>query len=286
MTSLLLAAAISFTPADAKIAYDAAAELVEKHTPRDSGTAGSRSAAHYILDKVSSLGADASIDTFTAATPKGMRTFSNVESRFVSHPDNEWIVLISHFDTKDGVPCPGANDGASTTGLLISLAGKLYEKGPKKTNVLLLWTDGEECIERYTDNDGLWGSKHAAAKLKASKAKVRAVVCFDMLGDKDLKITLPVNCHQGFRNAILKVAARKNLSAKIVPSEEIVTDDHVPFLKAGFKAINLIDFDYGSKPGLNDYWHTPKDTIDKISEDSLHLAGRVAAWIINGLDPR
>jgi Zn-dependent M28 family amino/carboxypeptidase len=284
MTSLLLATTLFFAPADAEIAYNAASELVEKHTPRDSGTLGSRRAADFICDKLNLSGVKSKQDFFKADTPLGPRYFVNVESSFVSDTNNEWIVFISHFDTKLGVDCPGANDGASTTGLLIALAGKLAKEKPQKTNILLLWTDGEECFDYYTENDGLWGSKHAAKKLKDSGVKVRAVVCFDMLGDKDLKITIPDNSHQGFREGILKIAKRKNLSNKIVAVSDIVIDDHHPFLEAGFKAIDLIDFDYGSRPGVNDYWHTPDDTIDKISRESLLFAGQVATWIINGLD--
>lgn len=284
MTSIILAAALIFTPADAKVAHNSALELVENYTPRDSGTLGSRRAANYILDKVSSLGADAKLDCFKANTPRGRRVFVNVESSFISNPTNEWIVLVSHYDTKLGVDCPGANDGASTTGILISLAGKIYQNRPEKTNILLLWTDGEECMDNYDENDGLWGSKHAAKKLKDSGVKVRAVVCFDMLGDKDLKITIPENSHYGLKKGLLKIAKRKNVGDKIVACNDIIIDDHVPFLEAGFKSLNLIDFEYGSKPGLNDYWHTKDDTGDKISEKSLLFAGEIATWLINGLD--
>ena len=62
---------------------------------------------------------------------------------------------------------------------------------------------------------------------------------------------------------------------------EHVTDDNVPFGKKGYKTINLIDFSYGSAPGLNDYWHTPKDTMDKISEASLLKSGRLVAEMLN-----
>jgi hypothetical protein len=48
--------------------------------------------------------------------------------------------------------------------------------------------------------------------------------------------------------------------------------------------MNFSDFDFGSKSGLNDYWHTSEDTIDKISEESLLFAGSLATWIIEGLD--
>ena len=61
----------------------------------------------------------------------------------------------------------------------------------------------------------------------------------------------------------------------------LVKDDHVPFLEAGFKAIDLIDFEYGSAPGLNDYWHTDKDTVDKISEESLFTAGKLVVGMLD-----
>ncbi len=60
-------------------------------------------------------------------------------------------------------------------------------------------------------------------------------------------------------------------------------DDHLPFMQAGMPAVNLIDFDYGSVPGKNDYWHTPADTIDKLSPRSLETVGRVVISMLNGI---
>jgi glutaminyl-peptide cyclotransferase len=48
-------------------------------------------------------------------------------------------------------------------------------------------------------------------------------------------------------------------------------------------AVDLIDFDYGSVPGVNDYWHTPSDTLDKLSPASLEVVGRVVLRMLNGL---
>ena len=63
----------------------------------------------------------------------------------------------------------------------------------------------------------------------------------------------------------------------------LVKDDHVAFLNLGFRAMDLIDFEYGSAPGLNDYWHTEKDTMDKVSVKSLETAGRLLVEIIASL---
>jgi Zn-dependent M28 family amino/carboxypeptidase len=61
----------------------------------------------------------------------------------------------------------------------------------------------------------------------------------------------------------------------------LVEDDHVPFLKRGVRAIDLIDFDYG--PG-NSYWHTPQDTIDKLSAQSFDVVGQVLIAVIGRLE--
>jgi len=62
-----------------------------------------------------------------------------------------------------------------------------------------------------------------------------------------------------------------------------IYDDHQAFLNLGYPAVDLIDFDYGSQPGLNDYWHTVKDTTDKLSADSLLATGRIVLEMINRL---
>ena len=62
------------------------------------------------------------------------------------------------------------------------------------------------------------------------------------------------------------------------PVGELVKDDHVAFMDKGFKAIDLIDFSYGPD---NSYWHTPQDTMDKISEDSILKSGKIVAELLN-----
>lgn len=279
----MLAASLVFAPADASLAFKTASGLVEKHTPRDSGTIRSMLAANFILDAASATGADVRRDVFIAKTPKGERRFTNLVASFKTDPDAPWVVLVSHYDTKTGVDCPGANDGASTSGLLVSLAGILCTNRPKHDNVMLVWTDGEECMNAYVEDDGLWGSRHAAKSLKESGAKVKAVICLDMLGDKDLHVSIPRNSSPALSKIALHAAKKAGVADKVSSVDILVKDDHVPFLEAGFKAIDLIDFEYGSAPGLNDYWHTDKDTTDKISEESLLVAGKLVAGMLDVL---
>lgn len=281
MFSALLAASLVFSQADANLAFKTATGLVENHTPRDSGTTRSMLAANYLLDAASAAGADVRRDMFVAKTPKGERRFTNLVASFKRNPDAPWVVLVSHYDTKTGVDCPGANDGASTSGLLVALAGVLYNHRTQNDNVMLIWTDGEECMNAYVEDDGLWGSRHAAKSLKESGVKVKAVICLDMLGDKDLHVSIPKNSSPALSKIALAAAKKAGVADKVSRVDLLVKDDHVPFLEAGFKSIDLIDFEYGSAPGLNDYWHTAKDTVDKISEESLFTAGKLVVGMLD-----
>lgn len=281
MFSALLSASLVFSQADANLAFKTATGLVENHTPRDSGTTRSMLAANYLLDAASAAGADVRRDMFVAKTPKGERRFTNLVASFKRNPDAPWVVLVSHYDTKTGVDCPGANDGASTSGLLVALAGVLYNHRTQNDNVMLIWTDGEECMNAYVEDDGLWGSRHAAKSLKESGVKVKAVICLDMLGDKDLHVSIPKNSSPALSKIALAAAKKAGVADKVSRVDLLVKDDHVPFLEAGFKSIDLIDFEYGSAPGLNDYWHTAKDTVDKISEESLFTAGKLVAGMLD-----
>ena len=271
--------AFSFSPAAAHLAYETARDLVSDCTPRDGGTHRANLAAMRILDAASAVGADVRRDTFRARTPKGERTFVNLYGEFRPvDPDARWVVLVSHYDTKPGVACPGANDGASTTGLLVALADAYSSWPDRRGNLLLIWTDGEECHERYGEDDGFWGSKRAAKWLKETGRDVQAVICLDMLGDKDLSISVPANGSPALAKIARHAARRIGLPDLVKLSDEHVKDDHVAFADLGFKAIDLIDFSYGPD---NSFWHTPQDTIENVSEESLLKSGRLVAEMLN-----
>lgn len=279
MTTLLLAAALAFAPQDAAFAHKTAKEFVESCTPRDAGTIRGNIAANWILDRASMTGANVRRDIFMASTPSGERRFVNLYAEYQSNPDDGWIILVSHYDTKPGSQCPGANDGASTTALLISIANALGEWKTPKGNVMLVWTDGEECQgAKYSVGDGFQGSQRAVKYLQEKKRNVRAVLCLDMLGDKDLEISIPANGDKTLAR-IATIAARRIGEPKLVKrTEDRVKDDHVAFLDAGYRAIDLIDFEYGPD---NSWWHTDEDTIDKISEESLYKSGRLVCELLN-----
>lgn len=289
-SAALLFAAIAFSPADAKVAYDATSALVEKHPVRVSGTLSGRLAANWIFDRVSRCGVDPEFETFTDESPDGPLQFTNVRVEFPAKNGNtdNWIVILSHFDTPKDAPegFQGANDGASTTGIMIALAGSIrraMKESGLNAPVELIFTDGEEHRIAYTEKDGFHGSRHAAKRYKESGRKVRAVICLDMLGDKDLHISIPRNGNAALKRMAMLAAERCGMKDEVslMGGSQIVLDDHVAFLDAGFKAIDLIDFEFGSAPGKNDYWHTAADRMDKVSEKSMEKSGRLTAALIN-----
>jgi len=277
MFALLLASVLSFTETDAALALRTASELVRDCTPRDAGTPSGAFAAHWLLNRASATGATVRRDVFEAPAPDGQRQFVNLYAEFVSDASSTWTVFVSHYDTKPGTSCPGANDGAATSGLLVALADLLFRARGAFGNVLLVWTDAEECRHYYCANDGFQGSRRAVAWIRERKWNVRAVFVLDMLGDRDLRVSLPRNGTDSLSRTVLSAARRIGLSDLVARSELYVKDDHVAFLEAGFPAVDLIDFSYGPD---NAWWHAPSDTVDKLSADSLLNAGRLCLELL------
>ena len=251
--------------------------------PRDAGTEGAEKAALAIAERLKAHGVEARLETFTNATPLGPKPFRNVVGE-VSGDGSGVIILGSHFDTKSGIPnFQGANDSASSCGALLELARVVADSPRVGATVRFVFFDGEECMVSYMPNDGFQGSRFHVDQLQreGQVSNVLAFILLDMIGDKDLTVTLPRNSSSSLLNAVLQAAhaedARGNFS--LLPND--VGDDHVAFLAAGIPAVDLIDFAFGSAPGLNDYWHTPDDTMDKISAESLQIIGRVTLRVVN-----
>lgn len=274
-------------PPDGGQALALAEEFIRVAPSRDAGSDGAFAAAEWIAGQLRASGLDARIDSFEDIAPGGDTVFRNVIAEIPPpSPDAGWIVLLSHFDTKSGIPgFTGANDGASSTALLLCLASRIAGAGGDgRHGFVFAFLDGEECRVRYGKNDGLHGSRRLAAQLKEEARAVRAVVLLDMIGDRDLLVTIPRNGDRALTLKMLAAAESCGLRDFFKAGDGGVLDDHQPFLDAGFPAIDLIDFKYGSVPGANDYWHTSQDTIDKLSPESLETVGRVVVAFLAKID--
>lgn len=272
-------------------AFDGAKALDEAKTivelgPRDAATPGSRAAANYLRDRLRAFEVEASIDEFKALSPKGEVAFMNVIGRLSGRGEGR-VILGSHYDTKSGIggTFQGANDSASSSAALLELA-RVLARGPKlPVEVLFVFFDGEECMTYYGSSDGLHGSRHFAKKLidEGPTGDIKAMILLDMIGDRDLTVTIPRNSTPALVALVFEAAQEEGVREKFSLHPLQIGDDHDPFFSAGIPAIDLIDFQYGSAPGRNDYWHTEEDRIDKISAESLETVGRVVLRMMNRL---
>lgn len=244
--------------------------------PRVSGTPGSAKAKQYIEAELNSYGLDVEFQVFDDETPMGKKKFCNI----IACPKwrgKERILLCSHYDSKwfDTIHFVGANDSGSSTGLLLELA-RVLAKHPMKPTPCFVFFDGEESFGERNDTNGLFGSRYLvrAWKQRGELQNVRAMVLADMIGDKSLTVAIPPHCTSPLVKAIFDASTELGCRNYFGYGTRDVLDDHAPFLRAGIPAIDLIDFEFGSAPGLNDYWHTEKDTLDKISPHSLDIVGR------------
>lgn len=252
--------------------------------PRHSGTPGAASAAEYLAERLRAIGIDPLVDEFTDNTPSGPVTFRNVVG-VIPGRSRDTIILGSHYDTKSGIGeafC-GANDSGSSTGLLLEIADQLRMAAPLPVEILVAFFDGEECLANYGAGDGLHGSRRLARTLVQNRRadRTRAVILMDMVGDRDLQVTVPRNSSPPLVATAFESARSLGVRNRFYLARESILDDHVPFIEAGIPAIDLIDFQFGSAPGKNDYWHTPEDTLDKLSPDSLQTVGRVVIEMLN-----
>ena len=203
--------------------------------------------------------------------------FVNLIATFGSQSAPSFLVC-SHYDTKtfDNARFVGANDGGSSTGVLLEVARVLAERPDLASKIELVFFDGEEAYQAFTETDGLYGSRYFAKQLVAQdKAKLfRGGMLFDMVGDKSLTITLPPDSPPELARAVFASAEALNVRKHFTYFDRDITDDHTPLNEAGIPVIDLIDFDYPQ-------WHTPDDTIDKLSADSLRITGSVAAYYLS-----
>jgi glutaminyl-peptide cyclotransferase len=261
-------------------------EALVKIGPREAGGGGARRASVMLEGKLKELGLKTVNDTFSEETPGGKMHFNNVLGRLPGKT-NRLIVLASHFDTKSGISkdFQGANDSGSSSGVLLELARVLKERGPYETEFLIAFLDGEECRKEYGPHDGLHGSRHLAQQIyEAGGARlVQAVIVLDMVGDKDLNISLPQNSSRELVKEIFFAAHELGVRPQFSIGPGAILDDHVPFQIAGMPVVDVIDFDYGSAPGLNNYWHTTNDTLDKLSVKSMQTVGDVVLKMIENI---
>jgi Zn-dependent M28 family amino/carboxypeptidase len=251
---------------------------------RPVGSAGHAKVEQYILSKLK--GVEVEQDRFTAQTPVGKFTINNIIAKFPGRKDGI-IVVAGHYDTNYPLPKAyvGANDGGSSTALLLALADQFRGKERDGYSVWLAWTDGEEAFVHWTASDSVYGTKHLAQQWQqdGTAKKIKAFILVDMIGDADLDIQKETNSTPWLSDLVYQAATNLGYQSHFYEYSASIEDDHLPLLKIGVPAVDIIDLDYGYN---NVYHHTVQDTLDKLSPQSLAITGDVVLETIRLLDAR
>ena len=246
--------------------------------PHPAGSDAIDKARDYIEEQLRHSGWQVTRQAFTDDTPRGKIHFVNLIARFSSDANtaSPSFLFCSHYDTKlfDTIRFVGANDGGSSTGLLLELARVLGHHANVARNVELVFFDGEEACENFSETDGLYGSRFFAKQLQREGAKkIRGGILFDMVGDRSLGITLPADSPAAMARDVFAAAEALKLRKYFSYLDRDMIDDHTPLNATGIPTIDIIDFDYP-------WWHTADDTMDKISAQSLQIVGSVALYYL------
>jgi len=251
--------------------------------PRPIGSPELEKTRTYIIANLEKSGWQVERQKFTDDTPRGKIEFVNLIARFPGKPGQvasavtQRVIVCSHYDTKifDTVRFVGASDGASSSGALIELARVLALDPALAEKIELVFFDGEEAVVEFNETDGLYGSRYYARDLRATRraAQFKFGILWDMIGDKNLTITIPPDSPSRLARGIFEAAdalkVRENFSFFGNP----ILDDHTPLNSSFIPTIDLIDFDYPP-------WHTPEDTLDKLSPESLRKVGQVTLFFL------
>lgn len=274
-------------PASARFSGDSALALTGQAVAlgaRPSGSDAHRRLQQMIVAHLRSHRWEVLDDAFTGSTPAGPIAMRNIIARLKGKPGARAIAVTGHYDTKrmPGVRFVGANDGGSSTGFLLELA-RVLPSQVWSHDLYLVWFDGEEAVAEWTQTDSLYGSRHLAEKWQrdGTLRRLRALINVDMIGDRNLDIVDERTGTPWLRSLIWRVADLLGKGRHFRRDGGWIGDDHLPFLERGASAVDLIDFNYGEN---NEYWHTERDTMDKLSAASFQVVGDVVIGTLRRLE--
>lgn len=252
--------------------------------PRPIGSENHKKVENYILSHLKQDTVEQ--DAFTIDPPQGTFPVRNIIAKFPGTRDGI-IVIASHYDTNwplRNENYVGANDGASSSALLLEFANQLRSKKLEGYSIWLLWDDAEESMRLpWYDPESLYGVRHIAQKWQddGTLKKIKAFILEDMIGDADLDIVRDTNSTPWLEDLVYKAATRLGYQSHFFGGTTPMEDDHRPFLDRGVACVDLIDFEYGYN---NVFWHSTQDTVDKLSPKSLEIVGTVTLETVQLLD--
>jgi len=197
-------------------------------------------------------------------------------------PD-EIVILCGHMDSTSEVPlenAPGADDNASGTAATLAGARALADLEFERTLRFIVWA-GEE--------QGLLGSAYYARNAAENNEKIVGVVNLDMVaydeeaGRRDDTSNVANDASKWLAEYLIDVGGIYGVghTFDLLVEPRAGGSDHASFWNAGYDAIFLIEGTKG--PGGiqdNPYYHSTRDTVDKLSMKFQVDCSRAAAGTV------
>ena len=251
--------------------------------PRPAGSAALNTCRQYLVSELRKLGIEPRQQMFVPRTPIGEVSMINIIATIPGRRA-ERIIVASHYDTKRAdFRFVGASDGASSTAALLELARVLKGRRNEFT-IELLFLDGEEAVNwEWRDPDNTYGSRYyvQAARQTGTLESIKALILLDMIGDRNLVIERDATSTPWLVDLVWAAANRLGHARVFTNTIGAFEDDHVPFLKAGVPAVDIIDLNNYAR-----YWHTAQDDLEHVSEKSLQIVGDVVLAAIPAIEQR
>jgi len=265
---------------DGKAAYDHVAKMVS-FGPRPSGSQALAQTQSYILSQLQSFGCTVETDAFNAQTPAGIIPMQNILVKIQG--ERPGILLLgTHYDTLKKENFVGADDGGSSTGLMLEMARLLCAKRSRYA-VWIAFFDGEEAVQQWSETDSRYGSREMAAKLALSGdlKNVRAFLLADIIGGKNARIPKETSSTQALSDLVYSTAQRLGYGTLFVNESAGAEDDHNAFLNRKVPSVDVIAYFIN-----NGYWHTTQDNMEQISAKTLGQVGHVFLETVKALQAK
>lgn len=171
------------------------------------------------------------------------------------------VVLGAHYDTVPNVP--GANDNASGTAVLLTIAQELQQKSFPFTIRFVAF--GSEEV-------GLLGSQAYVESLSAEeRGQIIAMLNFDTVGSGDNLVVLG---DQKLTSLVVEHATRQGIDVQVSPGLRGGTSDHASFAQVGVPVVMFLSND-------SSLIHTPQDTLESINPQLLGNAASLARGLLD-----
>ncbi|KAL8219851.1 UNVERIFIED_CONTAM: hypothetical protein K2H54_034953 [Gekko kuhli] len=262
--------------------------LIERYP----GSSGSKQVRQFITERLKGLGASwhVELDSFEDRTPRGAVSFANVVAT-LDPAASRRLVLACHYDSKyfphdgRGQAFLGATDSAVPCAILLELVTALDQELQRskeqgsEVSLQLLFLDGEEAFEEWSDTDSLYGARHLAehmakTSLRPGVTQLQAMdlfVLLDLLGADHLSIQ---NHFLNTASWFDRLVGIEQLYFSRHPIYGPVQDDHIPFLQRGVPVLHLIATPF---PVV---WHTMEDTEAHLHRPTVENLCKILAAFV------